>query len=99
VTVSAAGRFTLQDSAGNTLADQLLQPVADTPALLASGTGQLPNACPGLFTGEATSNHIKQDVYLTFLDQAILFGTYAYDTTQIGSNPSYTYVYGVALKQ
>jgi hypothetical protein len=99
VTVSAAGRFTLQDSAGNTLADQLLQPVAATPALLASGSGQLPNACPGLFTGETTSNHIKQDVYLTFLDQAILFGTYAYDTTQIGSNPSYTYVYGVALKQ
>ena len=89
----------IDDAAGTTLADQVLQPVADTPSLLASGSGQLPTPCPGLFTGEATLNGFKQDVYLTFLDQAILFGSYTYDTAQTGSNPSYTYAYGVALKQ
>ena len=99
LTLSAAGLATLTDASGTVLASQTLLPVAQVPSLLATGTGQLPNPCPGLFTFEAMNGTVRQDVYLEFINQAILFGTFSYDTAQTGSNPAYAYAYGIALQQ
>lgn len=97
--LSSAGLLTVTDANGNVQTSQTLQPVADVPSLLATGTGQLPNPCPGLFTYEVANGSLKQDVYLEFINQAILFCSFSYDPTQTGPNPVYSYYYGVALKQ
>jgi hypothetical protein len=86
------------NAGGSTVTSHAIQPVANVPALMATGTGQLP-PCPGLFTYEVINGTVKQDVYLEFINQAVLFCSFSYDTAQVTSNPSYTYFYGIALKQ
>jgi len=98
VTLSAAGLLTVKNAAGATLTSQTIQPVASVASLMATGSGQLP-PCPGMFTCEVINGAVRQDVYLEFIDQAILFCSYAYDTSQVTGNPSYSYFYGVAMKQ
>ena len=98
LTLSPAGLLTVTNAVGTTVTTSTIQPVASVSSLMATGTGQLP-PCPGLFTYEVTIGNVKQDVYLEFINQAVLFCSYSYDTSQVTGNPSYTYFYGVALKQ
>lgn len=64
------------------------------------GAGKLTDPCPGLFTYRVTHGTKQQDVFLEFLDGAMLFCSFTYDTAQTGGGtPTYSYFYGVALKQ
>ena len=98
VNLSASGLLTVSNADGGTVSSQTIQPLASVANLMATGTGQLP-PCPGLFTYEVITGTVKQDVYLEFIDQAMLFCSFSYDTAQVADNPSYSYFYGVALKQ
>ncbi|MBV9180228.1 MAG: hypothetical protein JO356_02865 [Acidobacteria bacterium] len=71
-------------------------PVADVPYLYAS-QGELTDPCYGLFTFRISTGQSQQDVFVSFLNRAVLFSSFR---TALPLNPSntYDYLYGVALK-
>jgi hypothetical protein len=102
VSISSGGYVTVTSDDGQTLANNsLLVPLADTPALYDGSNNKLQDPCNGMFTFQLTSNGQTQDVFVTFLDRAILLASYSYNpaapAVQNQSKP-YSYFYGVALK-
>jgi hypothetical protein len=97
MTISAAGDITVQDTQGNTLVQATLTPVADAVYLHDGTPSTLQDPCFGLFTFRVTIGNSQQDVFVTFLDKAILFSSFK---TTLPANPSntYDYLYGVGLK-
>jgi len=78
MTITAGGQVTVQDDLGNTLVPQIaLVPIADTAYLYGSG-GELQDPCWGLFTFRITDANAgtQQDVFVTFMDRAILFSSF-----------------------
>src|SRR5205814_10244612 len=70
----ASGRqITISDSQGSILVVATLQPVADTSYLY--GQGELGDPCNGLFTFRLIASGFQQDVFVTFMDRAILFSS------------------------
>lgn len=96
--IDAAGDVTITNSAtGSIMAQGTLAAVADTPYLYAAGGGELANPCFGLFTFRVTTPTTQQDVFVTFLNNAVLFSSYKSLPSVSGQN-YYNYFYGVALK-
>jgi hypothetical protein len=95
VTVSSGGAITLTDDSAGTLATGTLVPVADAPHL--NGPGRLTDPCNGLFTLRLTTATSRQDVFVTFLNGAVLFSSFGTAVPMAGNNP-YDYFYGVGLK-
>jgi hypothetical protein len=96
--IDAAGDFTMTDSqSGNVMAQGTIQAVADTAYLYSAGGGELADPCNGLFTFRVTTATTQQDVFVTFLNQAVLFGSYK-TLPSVAGNYYYNYFYGVALK-
>jgi hypothetical protein len=93
--IDAAGNVTVQNSQGNTMAQGKLAPVADTSYLF--GPNELADPCYGLFTFRVSTPTTQQDVFVTFLNQAVLFSSYKSLPSVSGQN-YYNYFYGVALK-
>jgi hypothetical protein len=95
--VSASGDVTVQDSQGNPLLQATLTPVADAVYLHDGTASTLQDPCFGLFTFRLTVGNSQQDVFLSFLDRAILFSSFK---ATLPANPSntYDYLYGVGLK-
>ena len=93
--IDAAGNVTIQDSQNNVMAQGKLAAVADTSYLF--GPNELQDPCFGLFTFRLTTATTQQDVFLTFLNQAVLFSSYKSLPSVSGIN-YYNYFYGVALK-
>ncbi len=94
VTISAGGVATISNEASAVLATGTLTPIEDTPYLY--GTGKIEDPCHGLFTIRLTAGSIQQDVFVTFLNGAVLFSSFAADPTTPGG--TYDYFYGAALK-
>jgi hypothetical protein len=94
--IDAQANLTVQDSQGKIIIQTTLAPVADT-AYLYGGAGQLTDPCYGLFTFRVISAGSRQDVFVTFVDRAVLFSSF---TTSLPVQPgnSYDYFYGVGLK-
>jgi hypothetical protein len=78
------------------LAQATLTPVADRTNLYGT-TGELTDPCFGLFTFRITSANVQQDVFVTFLNRALLFSSFSATLPQ-GSANTYSYFYGVGLK-
>jgi len=95
VIISASGQATIQDSAGTVVLTATLQPVADTPYLY--GPGELQDPCYGLFTFRVITGNAQQDVFMTFMDRAVLFSSFT-ATLPWGIGNTYSYLYGVGLK-
>lgn len=93
--VDPAGNVTLLNDQGNVMAQGTLAAVADTPYLF--GPNELADPCFGLFTFRLTTANTQQDVFMTFLNQAVLFSSYK-SVASVGNNNMYNYFYGVALK-
>lgn len=94
--VTGAGQVTVNDGAGNPIASGTLSPVASVSYLYVSGGGELQDPCNGVFTFRVTTTGIsQQDVFVTFMDKAMLFSSFTADLTQQGT---YSYFYGVGLK-
>jgi len=72
-----------------------LTPVADTDYLY--GPEELQDPCDGLFTFRLTTATSQRDVFVTFMDRAILFSSFK-GTLPWSYTNTYDYLYGVGLK-
>jgi len=61
------------------------------------GPGELGDPCNGLFTFRLITSGFQQDVFVTFMDRAILFSSFR-ATLPWGSGNTYDYLCGVGLK-
>jgi hypothetical protein len=93
--VSGSGQVTISDGQGNQMAQGTLTAVADTPYLYQSGGSELQDPCYGLFTFRVSNSSTQQDVFVSFMDKAVLFASF---TGNLNSGGTYDYFYGVALK-
>ncbi len=94
--IGSTGQVTVQDAQSNTLVQATLTPVADTAYLYGSAQ-QLQDPCYGLFTFRITTANSQQDVFVTFMDRAVLFSSFT-ATLPWGGGNTYDYLYGVGLK-
>ncbi len=94
VTVSVSGQITVTDPHANVMLQAPLTPVADA-AYLYGSPGELQNPCYGLFTFRVYHGNQPQDVFVTFVDHAMLFSSFS-PTSRTGTG--YDYLYGVGLK-
>jgi hypothetical protein len=96
VTVTAGGGITITDAGSTVLASGTLVPLADS-AYLYGTPGQLADPCNGMFTVRTGTVSTQQDVFVTFLGQAVLFSSFKTALPMNGGN-AYDYFYGAALK-
>jgi len=94
--VTAGGELTITDSAGNQMAQATLTPVADVSYLYGS-PGELSDPCFGLFTFRVTTTSAQQDVFVTFMGEAMLFSSFTANLPW-NTGGTYNYFYGVGLK-
>ena len=95
VSVTAGDGLTITDSFGAVLAAGTLTPIADTPYLY--GANLLQDPCNGMFTVRLSTVGTQQDVFVTFLDHAVLFSSFKTALPASNSN-DYDYFYGGALE-
>lgn len=95
IIVASNGQITIQDTAGNTILQATLTPVSDVSYLV--GPGELNDPCFGLFTFRITTANSQQDVFVTFIDYAVLFSSFT-GALPAGQSSTYNYLYGVGLK-
>ena len=93
--ISASGQVTIEDDHGAILIVATLHPVADTSYLV--GAGELQDPCNGLFTFRVATANFQQDVFVSFMDRAMLFSSFKANLPW-GSGNTYDYLYGVGLK-
>jgi hypothetical protein len=84
--IDSQANLVVQDSQGTTVIQTTLTPVADTSYLYGSG-GQLTDPCYGLFTFRITTGNSQQDVFVTFVDRAVLFSSFKTALPLSASNP------------
>ena len=94
--IDTQANVTVEDAQGNTFIQTRLTPVADTTYLYGA-SGQLKNPCNGLFTFRISTANSQQDVFVTFMDRAVLFASFKTALPAQQAN-SYDYLYGVGLK-
>lgn len=94
--VTAGGQFTISDSSGNQMVQSTLTPVSDVSYLYGT-SGELSDPCYGLFTFRITTATAQQDVFVTFMGQAMLFSSFTANLPW-NSAGTYNYFYGVGLK-
>jgi hypothetical protein len=93
--ISSNAQITVTDTQSKTLVQATLTPVADAAYLY--GTNELQDPCFGLFTFRVATPTSQQDVFVTFMDRAILFSSFK-GTLPWSYNNTYDYLYGVGLK-
>lgn len=95
IVVGSNAQITVQDSLGATIVQTSLTPVADAAYLF--GAGELTDPCFGLFTFRITTANSQQDVFVTFVDHALLFSSFT-EVLPVAPGNTYDYLYGVGLK-
>jgi hypothetical protein len=93
--ISADGQITVTDTSGTRLVQASLTPVADTAYLY--GSNELQDPCFDLFTFRVTTAMSRRDVFVSFMDRAILFSSFKANLPRSQGN-TYDYLYGVGLK-
>lgn len=94
--VTAGGQLTITDLSGNQMVQATLTPVADVSYLYGT-SGELSDPCYGLFTFRISTATAQQDLFVTFMGQAMLFSSFTANLPW-GSAGTYNYFYGVGLK-
>jgi hypothetical protein len=97
VTIGAGGLITITDAQNHTLATGTLAAVADTPYLYDGSSNTLSDPCYGMFTFRMSTGGLQQDVFVSFLGNAVVFSSFQTALPTQGYAP-YTYYYGVGLK-
>jgi hypothetical protein len=94
--ITSGAQITVTDAQGNQMVQATLTPVAGASYLYGS-PGQLSDPCYGLFTFRVTTASSQQDVFVAFMDKAMLFSSFTANLpwAQTGT---YNYLYGVGLK-
>jgi hypothetical protein len=98
IAITAGGGISVTDSQGNTVITATLIPVSAASYLYGS-PGELTDPCNGLFTFRVTTASSQQDVFVTFINNAVVFSAFSASLPWNGSNSTYNYQYGVGLKQ
>jgi hypothetical protein len=93
--ISADAQITVTDTNGAMLMQASLTPVAHTAYLY--GSNELQDPCFGLFTFRVTTATLRRDVFVSFMDRAILFSSFKVNLPWVAGN-TYDYLYGVGLK-
>jgi hypothetical protein len=96
LTVASSGQVTIKDTQGNTIVQATLTPVADASYLYGSN-GELQDPCWGVFTFRVTTASSQQDVFVTFMGNALLFSSFQANLPW-SAGGTYNYFYGVGLK-
>ncbi len=94
--VTSGGQVTVSDAQGNTIVQATLTPVADATYLYGSA-GELQDPCFGVFTFRVTTGGSQQDVFVSFMDKAMLFASFSANLPWVPGG-TYNYLYGVGLK-
>lgn len=94
ITINSTGGVVLQDAQGVTMLQATLTPVADATYLYDGTVNKLQDPCWGLFTFRVVNGSQQQDVFVTFVNGAILFSSF----TSNGPGQPYDYLYGTGLK-
>ena len=97
IVVTAQGDVTVTDAQGKTVTQATLKPVADA-AYLYGSNGQLQDPCNGLFTFRVTTANAQQDVFVTFINNAVVFASFGANLPWAPGSSTYNYQYGVGLK-
>jgi hypothetical protein len=97
ITVTETGGVTVTDGQGNVVTQATLIPVADASYLYGSA-GELADPCNGLFTFRVTNSTSQQDVFVTFVQNAVVFSSFSANLPWAPGNSTYNYLYGVGLK-
>ncbi len=97
IAVSATGAVTVTDPQGNVVTQATLTPIADASYLYGSA-GQLTDPCNGMFTFRVKTATSQQDVFVTFVKNAVVFSTFSASLPWSPGNGTYDYQYGVGLK-
>lgn len=94
--VTSSGDLSVDDAQGNLIVQGTLTPVASTPSLYQPNGNELQDPCYGLFTFQISNQNVsQQQVFVTFMGQAMLFASFTANLVQPGT---YSYFYGVGLK-
>jgi hypothetical protein len=96
ITVTNLGQVTITDAQGNAVVEATLTPVADKSYLYGSA-GELQDPCYGIFTFRVTTASTQQDVFVTFMNKAMLFSSFSANLPW-SAGGTYNYLYGVGLK-
>jgi len=96
ITVTAGAALTMADLQGAQILQATLTPVADADYLYGS-PGELQDPCNGVFTFRLITASVQQDVFVTFMGQAMLFSSFS-ASLPWASGGAYNYFYGVGLK-
>ena len=94
ITLDASGNLSMTDAHSNLLLSGALSPVANTPNLYDGSPNELSDPCYGLFTFRIMHSGQPQDVFVTFLNTAMLFSSFS---PVSASGSGYEYLYGVGL--
>jgi hypothetical protein len=97
IAITASGGVTVTDSSGNVVTTAQLTPVADTNYLYGS-PGELTDPCYGMFTFRTVAGGVQQDVFMSFVQNAVIFATFSAPTPWTPQSGTYNYIYGVGLK-
>ena len=97
ITVSTTGAVTVTDPQGKIVTQATLTPVADASYLYGSA-GELADPCNGMFTFRVKTAISQQDVFVTFVKNAVVFSTFSAALPWNAVNSTYDYQYGVGLK-
>jgi len=89
------GLITVKEEMGNILVQAPLTPAADSPYL--HGNSALQDPCFGLFTFRFQAASLQREVFVSFMDRAVLFSSFQADLPW-NDGHTYTYLYGVGLK-
>jgi hypothetical protein len=95
--VGADGTITITGAQNNVLATGALVPLADSSYLYDGTANTLSDPCNGLFTVRTATTNSRQDLFVAFQSNAVIFGSFKSALPGQNSNP-YTYFYGVGLK-
>jgi hypothetical protein len=97
IVIGTNASITVNDSQGGTVVSATLTPVADAAYLY--GTNELADPCNGLFTFRTQNgNNSQQVVFVTFVNNAVVFSSFTSDLPWLNGSHTYTYQYGVGLK-
>lgn len=98
ITITASGDITITDSAGNTVSQGTLTPLAEARYLYNGTASELQDPCNGLFTFRITTSSSQQDVFVTFVNGAVVFSAFSAQLPWTAGNDPYNYMYGIGLK-
>jgi len=98
IVVSDEGAVKITNGKGVVVVQAQLIPVADANYLYGSA-GELADPCDGLFTFRVITATSQEDVFVTFIENAMLFSSFSANLPWNSQTGTYNYRYGVGLKQ